>query len=186
VAGLACGLPGAGGGPAPSGPSAEPAAEESGQSNPKTLSTPLTRTGAIMGTPAYMAPEQHLAQPADARTDQFSFCVALYEALYGERPFRAGSLHELATEILQGNVRPPPKDTRVPLWVRRAVLRGLRVKPEERYPTLEALLADLARDPGTRRRRVLGGALVVGLAGLAVFGTVRSRREQGLLCRGAE
>src|SRR5262249_25585526 len=99
---------------------------------------------------------------------------------------RAGSLHELATEILQGNVRPPPKDTRVPLWVRRALLRGLRVKPEERYPTLEALLADLARDPGTRRRRALRGALVAGLAALPVFGTVRSRREQGLLCRGAE
>ncbi len=51
----------------------------------------------MIGTPAYMAPEQLRGGAADARSDQFSFCVALFEALYGERPFAGGSLEELAT-----------------------------------------------------------------------------------------
>jgi eukaryotic-like serine/threonine-protein kinase len=69
----------------------------------------LTRTGVLKGTPAYMAPELLVDLPADARTDQFSFCVALYEALYGFRPFQADSFEELATAIVEGKmVSPPP------------------------------------------------------------------------------
>ncbi|MBL4686819.1 MAG: serine/threonine protein kinase, partial [Nannocystaceae bacterium] len=66
------------------------------------FNTPLTRTGAIMGTPAYMSPEQHLGRPATARADQFSFCVAMWEALFGSRPFRGTSLAELTGNVLGG------------------------------------------------------------------------------------
>ena len=89
----------------------------------------LTRTGAMMGTPAYMAPEQFRGQPTDARTDQFSFCVALYEALYGERPFAGKTLTELHDQRLARAAADGPGTKRVPGWVKRALLRGLANDP---------------------------------------------------------
>src|SRR5262249_53422569 len=83
---------------------------------PDTALEPVTRTGTVLGTPAYMAPEQHLGQPTDARTDQFGFCVALYEALYGVRPFSGDTTRALASAILRGDVPPAPAGTRVPAW----------------------------------------------------------------------
>jgi serine/threonine protein kinase len=89
----------------------------------------LTRTGAMMGTPAYMAPEQFLGTPTDARSDQFSFCISLYEALYNERPFEGASMTTLTANVVQGNVREAPAGSKVPLWVRKVLLRGLRRAP---------------------------------------------------------
>src|SRR5690606_13584986 len=83
--------------------------------------TSLTRTGALAGTPAYMAPEQHLGQPFDARTDQFALCVSLWELLYGERPFAGANLAALALNVTTGNRRPAPSDSPVPGWLRRAL-----------------------------------------------------------------
>ena len=83
----------------------------------------------MMGTPAYMAPEQFLGTPTDARTDQFSFCIALYEALYGERPFEGSTMIDADANVVHGNVRDAPAATKVPLWVRRVLLRGLRRAP---------------------------------------------------------
>jgi tetratricopeptide (TPR) repeat protein len=133
------------------------------------LDAHLTRTGALVGTPAYMAPEQFLPDEAiDARTDQFNYCVALYEALYGERPFGRGDIGLLHSRAISGNVQPAPSQSRVPPWVRRAVLRGLRPKREERWPSMRELLAALSDDPSARRRRWLMGAagtvLIVGAA----------------------
>ncbi|HEX8821716.1 MAG TPA: protein kinase, partial [Archangium sp.] len=72
------------------------------------------------GTPAYMAPEQLASGArANARTDQFSFCVSLYEALYGERPFAGSSVRDLSAEVLAGRVLAAPTGTRVPPWLRR-------------------------------------------------------------------
>ena len=102
----------------------------------------LTRTGAFMGTPAYMAPEQYDGLPADARTDQFGFCVALYEALYKVRPFEAETLPELARAVKAGAVR-PPRGARVPRHVERALLRGLHPRPEDRFASMDTLLAEL-------------------------------------------
>jgi serine/threonine protein kinase/Tol biopolymer transport system component len=111
----------------------------------------LTRTGAIMGTPRYMAPEQHLGAAVDERADQFSFCVAFYEAIYGQHPFMAGSRAELAAKVVRGEVAEPPRAARAPRWLARVILRGLAPKPEARHASMSALLA--AIDHGTRRRR---------------------------------
>ncbi|MEM9460261.1 MAG: serine/threonine-protein kinase [Myxococcota bacterium] len=74
----------------------------------------LTQTGMVLGTAAYMPPEQLDGRRADARSDQFSFCVSLYEALYGQRPFVGSSLDELTHAITRAEVRPPPRGTAVP------------------------------------------------------------------------
>jgi serine/threonine protein kinase/tetratricopeptide (TPR) repeat protein len=131
----------------------------------------ITRTGQTLGTPWYMAPEVHITHRSDAKSDQFSFCVALYEALYGERPFQATRPIAFAMEAVRHNVRPVPSGSSVPGWLRAVVLRGLHPRPDERWPSMEALLRELARDPvASRKRWALGGvALVVIAAGAFVL-----------------
>jgi eukaryotic-like serine/threonine-protein kinase len=134
--------------------------------------TKLTRTGALMGTPAYMSPEQHAGGLADARSDQFSFCVALYEACYRQRPFPGENAAALAAAVLDGRLRPPPEGNATPRWLFAVLARGLSVRPHERWPDMDALLAALRDDPTVRRRRrarqSLVAALVVGGAGLSL------------------
>jgi serine/threonine protein kinase len=129
----------------------------------------LTRTGALMGTPAYMAPEQFLGEATDERTDQFSFCVALYEALYGERPFDGNTVIALSMSVTGAHFRPIPKERDVPAWVRRAVLRGLRIRREDRYPSMAALIAALEDDPAIKGRRRLATVGLVAVALVSVF-----------------
>jgi hypothetical protein len=107
------------------------------------LEVPLTHTGAVLGTPPYMSPEQHCADPTDERTDQFSFCVSLWEALYGERPFRGKRYRELVGNILEGCVADPPADAAVPATVEAILRRGMSVDPGERYASMRELLAAL-------------------------------------------
>jgi len=132
------------------------------------LSRELTQQGSVLGTPAYMSPEQHLGLATDARTDQFSFCVALYEALYGTPPFPADSMATLALAVVGGKVAEAPREShaRVPLWLRKVLLKGLSSEPAGRYPSMAALLEALARDPGGKRRRWL--AIAAGAAALAL------------------
>jgi len=149
-----------------------------------TMAVGLTRTGTLVGTPAYMAPEQFRAQPADARTDQFSFCVSLHEALYGERPFAADSLATLIEAVTAGRMREPPSRVRVPAWLRKVLLRGLATKRDDRFPAMEALLAALARDPARQRRRMLiGAALGTLLLAGGAFGQRALQRSGALLCK---
>ena len=133
----------------------------------------LTRTGRIAGTPAYMAPEVVSGRGADARSDQFSYCVSLYEALYGHRPFDGENLAALALALTQGRIREPKSDVRVPAYLRRVVMRGLCVDPDARYQDMDALLQALLADPARRTRRLLGGSavlvLVAGTAGLVGY-----------------
>ncbi|MEM6295949.1 MAG: serine/threonine-protein kinase [Myxococcota bacterium] len=128
----------------------------------------MTQTGSTLGTPAYMAPEQHLAKGTDARSDQFSFCVSLFHALYGVRPFDGGDAAALTIQKSRHELVDPPNPGRVPSWVRRHVLRGLAADPQERFETMEALLEALCDDPRVKRRKVLAG---VG-ATVAVLGSV--------------
>ena len=144
-------------------------------------------TAGFFGTPLYMAPEQHRGEPADARSDQFAFCAALYEALYGVHPFDAGgSIEDLRDRVLAGRVAPPLLSPRLPSSVRRALLRGLAVKADERHPDMKSLLRELARDPYRLRRRVILGAVVVAsVAGIA-FGLLQVRERRLRLCSGGE
>lgn len=146
------------------------------------LSATLTNASSFLGTPAYMSPEQFLRAPADARTDQFSYCVALYEALYGERPFRGKTFVALGRAVTEGEIAAPPADAAVPGWIRAALLRGLAREPADRWPSMDALLDRLADDPRVRRRRWFTaggiGAAFVALGVLAVL----PRGEAGPTC----
>ena len=138
----------------------------------------LTRSGTVMGTPAYMAPEQFESGNVDARTDQFNFCVALYEALYRERPFAGKSYDELYENVSAGKVSPAPANARVSKATRAIILRGLSVKPGDRYPTMDHLLDDLARDRARpwRRASIAAATLAVILGfGFAADWAVRDR-----------
>ncbi len=138
----------------------------------------LTQTGAVMGTPRYMAPEQHLGESVDARADQFAFCVALYEALYGAVPFAGETMAALGERVLAGDVRPVPVASPVPIAVRDAVLRGLSRDRAARFAAmpelLDALAANLARPP----RRVWPAVLaaIASLAiGIAIYLAIATR-----------
>lgn len=146
----------------------------------------MTATGALAGTPAYMAPEQWARARTDARTDQFSFCAALYEALYGELPFAGDTIAALASATERGEVRAGPKVSGVPSWLRRTVLRGLRPDASDRYPSMASLLSELGRDRSKLRRQALMMTGVGLLFAAPAFGYHHARSQQRLLCRGAE
>lgn len=110
---------------------------------PVTVEGSVTSTGHFVGTPAYMAAEQFLGSDADARSDQFAFCVSLYEGLYGERPFDGKTASEIARNVVAGNVRTAPGRARVPGWLRNILLKGLQPDPADRHDSVKALLASV-------------------------------------------
>jgi serine/threonine protein kinase len=112
-----------------------------------------TMTRSVHGTPAYMAPEQFLLQPTDGRTDQFGFCVALYEALYGHRPFKGEDIPDLMHAIVEGLPGLPPELPGLPEVVRRAMARGLSVKKDDRFADMNALLEALMSTRASPVRR---------------------------------
>jgi tetratricopeptide (TPR) repeat protein len=128
----------------------------------------VTNVGTIVGTPAYMSPEQWEAKPLTPKTDQFSFCVALWEKLHGERPFDGDSVHSLAASITRGELRRPARQT-IPKWLRRALERGLSPNPDLRYPSMPELLDAISPGRRRRRNRMIGGSLV---GSLAIVGAV--------------
>ena len=149
------------------------------------LVTPLTATGVMLGTPAYMAPETFERSVSGAASDQFAFCVALFEALYGVRPFAGRDIASLVRAVLQDEPK-IPTDTAVPGFLQRVVLRGLRKRPEERWPSMDALLSALAFDPDARARGLRRAALAVsavtaaslGFGWLAVEARARAEQEE--------
>jgi len=121
----------------------------------------LTRTGAMIGTPAYMAPEQHGGEPLDARTDQWALACSLYTGLYGQLPFAGASYQELSSAVMTGTVRPEPTDAPVPRSIRLAIRRALAIRPADRFASMDELIAALSatacagsrRGPRRRSRR---------------------------------
>ncbi|MFT3836056.1 MAG: serine/threonine-protein kinase [Myxococcaceae bacterium] len=132
----------------------------------------ITPPGTVMGTPAYMSPEQFFGKPTDPRSDQFSFGVALYEALYGERPFAGETAAAIAAEISLDRVRPVPPGSLVPQRIRKLLLKALRNDPAERFKSIDALLILLSRRKSAvvRQRTLIAlAAVVAGTIGLAVY-----------------
>ncbi|HFE44290.1 MAG TPA: serine/threonine-protein kinase, partial [Nannocystis exedens] len=132
----------------------------------------LTRTGALLGTPAYMSPEQIEGKEVTPASDQFSFFAALHEGLYGIRPFSGDNLALLFANVLEGKVVDPPPLIDIPAWLRKVLLRGLAREPEARFPSMEEALAALLADPRVRRRRWLLGSALVALAGGGILSAV--------------
>jgi tetratricopeptide (TPR) repeat protein/tRNA A-37 threonylcarbamoyl transferase component Bud32 len=152
---------------------------------PTSRTVALTGTGVLLGTPLYMAPEQFLARATDARTDQFSFCVALHEALYGERPFPSDSFSALLDAVVSGRVRDPAQKGRAPSFLRKLLLRGLETDPAARYPSMRALLEVLRYDPIRRRRALAIGASVALVVALGAVGMQRIATRGQRMCGGA-
>jgi tetratricopeptide (TPR) repeat protein len=159
----------------------EPTDEIPAGSQPAARPVWATRTGTMVGTPAYMAPEQIRGESTTASTDQFAFCLALYEALYGERAFPATDLGERARDMAAGRVTPRPKGRGfpVPTRIRAALTRGLRASPADRFADMPALLRELARERRVTALRVAGALLVVFAM---LFGAMQYRRAHRPAC----
>jgi tetratricopeptide (TPR) repeat protein len=146
----------------------------------------LTRTGTILGTPVYMSPEQLTGRPTDARSDQFSYCVTLYEALFGARPFRADDFGELCQAVTRGLAGPLPKRRGLGPRVKRAIARGLAVDPARRYASMKELVGELT---GQRQKRGWAWAARLALACLTlagVLGVWELHQSRALLCSGGK
>jgi serine/threonine protein kinase len=141
------------------------------------LDAPLTRTGEVIGTPAYMAPEQFAGRIPDPRSDQFAFCVTAWEALAGTRPFRGSTLAEL--EVASGGGAPSKMPAaELPSAIRAVLARGLDPEPSKRWPDMAALLDELARVTAPPKRMVLMSALgAFAITAIAIGAIVLLPRE---------
>ncbi|MEX1366084.1 MAG: protein kinase [Nannocystaceae bacterium] len=139
----------------------------------------LTRTGAVVGTPAYMSPEQRRREPIDARSDQFSFCVALWESVFGERPGPDATADALGLQALVDTpaAAMPKAAARRLLQV---LARGVRQQPDERWPSMAELLEALATLES--RGRGWGPVSLVALGGLGVLGWAMSAMAEHPVC----
>jgi tetratricopeptide (TPR) repeat protein/predicted Ser/Thr protein kinase len=146
---------------------AEPEVAATNGSPPPTV----TRSDVVVGTPAYMAPEQHLGRAADARSDQFAFCVALYEALYGVRPFAGRDLRELHDNVTTGAMIRTPRGRGVPRVLAKIVERGLAIAPDERYPSLAALADELEKTRRSRRPLLAAAVAMMAVAVSVLWAT---------------
>ena len=134
------------------------------QSGDHVVSGSLTRTGVVMGTPRYMAPEQHVAEVATAASDQYALCVSLWESLVGTPPFQGADIRELASAKFAG---PPARPAALPRKIYDVLVRGLAREPEQRYRDLAALADALTPAARTRWPWVAAAA---GVATLAAVG----------------
>ena len=145
----------------------------------------VTQTGALLGTPAYMAPELFEGQSADALSDQYAYCVAFYEALFGARPFEGKTLAAIMENALEMKFADPVEGRDAPAWLRRVVVRGLAPNPRERYPSMRALMAAVERGLHRRRRWAIGSAAVLAVVGAGAAYGVGSARS-GARCPKAD
>ena len=130
----------------------------------KTVSSELasvTQTGAILGTPLYMAPEQFRGDAATAQSDQFAFAVALHEAIFGSRPFVGNTLASLYLAIEAGPVM--PTDLGNAAWLLPVLHKGLSFDPSKRFASMDDMSQHIAGAYRRRRRRpwLIGTAVAV-------------------------
>jgi tetratricopeptide (TPR) repeat protein/tRNA A-37 threonylcarbamoyl transferase component Bud32 len=156
------------------------AAPTTGTDAPASSDITLTETGTMLGTPAYMAPEQHGRGEVGPAADQFAFCVAMWEALHDAPPFEGTTAVTIADNVRANRVI-EPRDSEVPEWLRIALRRGFAVDPADRWPSMDALLAELSRDPAAERskRLAIGAAIasVVVIAGVIGYLVTRGAGE---------
>lgn len=146
------------------------ASQSAGMASGSATPTQASERGPV-GTLAYMAPERHLLCPADARSDQFSFCVALHEALFHERPFAGTDVTTLRQAVLSGAPAEPPRGSPVPARVAAVLRRGLSRVPEDRFADMDALVAALAEPVPRRRPWTLSAGLLLGATGAMIAAT---------------
>ena len=132
-----------------------------------------TRRSRVVGTPTYMAPEQHSGHPAGPAADQYAWCVSLFAALHGAPPFVGDSMAELAARKHEARV--PARKSGLPRALHQALSRGLAARPSERFATIDALLAAVERATSRPRRGRLWG-LVAGAAAVAATASVAGFR----------
>lgn len=149
-------------------------------SSPGGLHVTLTQTGAMMGTPAFMAPEQHAGGEVDARADQWALACSLYTALYGQRPFEGTTRSELAAAVQAGAIRPEPADSSVPRPIRAAIRRALALDPADRFATMDELIAALSP---RRPVRLIAAVAAVATAGV-IAAVALVGRGDGPTCTG--
>ncbi len=154
--------------------------------SPTSLSSNLTAAGSVMGTPRFMAPEQIDGGVVDARTDQFAWCVALWEALYGEPPFPYANL-ALRSASIQVDVPRVPATSKLPRGIAKVLLRGLAPEPEKRWPSIDTMIDELQRITAPRRTMMIAAAAVAIVGAIAVFAVTRSSSSDpaGPSCDGA-
>ncbi len=149
-----------------------------------------TRGGQLIGTPAYMSPEQLRGLGADALSDQFSFCVALHEALTGSLPFAGNTVRALSTAIAAGQrvafkPRVPASSAEARAAVLRVLDRGLSAEPQARFASMTDLVTELEGPAtGSKRSRVVAGAVFALGVSAAAFGALAWQRHQ-TQCTGA-
>ena len=144
----------------------------------------INRSRAFAGTPAYMAPEQLRGELIDLRADIFSFCATAFEALYAARPFEGATVEELLEARAAGRFR-EARSSRVPPRIRRILLQGMSPRAEDRHPTMEALLAELSRDPRATLWRVAAAVTALALVGAAIV-QGRASASTAQLCTGGD
>jgi eukaryotic-like serine/threonine-protein kinase len=165
---------------------ATPIAADDDEDAPHAAATRSAHHVSLGGTPAYMAPELYLGRPADARSDQFGFCVMLYEALYRQHPFKGSTPEDLIEAVMNGRVREPPARADVPRRVHRALVRGLSVEPAQRFASMGELLDLLTGEAGARRRRALAVAGAVATACALALAYRQARLDARSMCQVAE
>ncbi|HWM87414.1 MAG TPA: serine/threonine-protein kinase, partial [Kofleriaceae bacterium] len=122
------------------------------------LDSSMTPAGMAVGTPRYMAPEQHRGEDVDGRADQYAWAVVLYQALTGQRPFDATEYRALRELALRGEVQPFPASAAVPRWLERMIRRAMSVERGDRYPAMHDIIAELSEDREALRRAALDGS----------------------------
>ncbi len=144
----------------------------------------LTLAGTVVGTPAYMAPEQHTGDAVGPATDQYGFCVTLFEALYGRHPLPGTNASELAHAAFASRFVAPPRTTKVPRRVHRLLLRGLAPAPSDRHASMNVLLDALVADPAAVRRRWLAATAAASVVATGAIVSYRAWAEAPDPCDG--